>query len=72
MMQVIFAEVWWIGTAEENPTEQQLPMPAELQTEKLHEEAAYQLPGASFVQNAVRVAIYRVASKYFDAISLSL
>lgn len=46
MRQVVFAEVWWIGTAVENPSEQQMPMPAELQTVKLHDESVYQLPGA--------------------------
>ncbi|KAL3136823.1 hypothetical protein ABBQ38_005535 [Trebouxia sp. C0009 RCD-2024] len=28
---IVFPEVHWIGTAEENPTEKELPMPAELQ-----------------------------------------
>lgn len=44
---MVFAESWWIGTAEENPEEKQLPMPPELQMEKLHDEAEVLPPGAA-------------------------
>lgn len=34
--QVVFSEVQWVGTKEQNPEERPLPMPVELQDTKLH------------------------------------
>uniref|UniRef100_A0A7S3QK99 DNA-binding protein RHL1 n=1 Tax=Dunaliella tertiolecta TaxID=3047 RepID=A0A7S3QK99_DUNTE len=33
---IVFSESWWVGTAEENPEERQLPLPAELSTNTIH------------------------------------
>ncbi len=35
-VQLVFSEAWWVGSKEENPEERRLPMPPELQAEKLH------------------------------------
>lgn len=35
-LQVVFSEVQWVGTKEQNPEERPLPMPVELQDTKLH------------------------------------
>jgi hypothetical protein len=29
-IQIVFSEAWWVGTKEDNPQEQQLPLPPEL------------------------------------------
>eukprot|EP00967_Tisochrysis_lutea_P125332 scaffold210604_cov17-Tisochrysis_lutea.AAC.1 len=34
--RIVFSESWWVGTAEENPEERQLPLPAELSTNTIH------------------------------------
>ena len=44
--QVVFSEAWWVGTKAENPEERQLPMPLEMQTTKIHDEAECDLLGA--------------------------
>ena len=41
LMQIVFPEAHWIGTKDENPTEKQLPMPAELQLAVQHEKYAF-------------------------------
>ena len=40
-MQIVFPEAHWVGTKEDNPTEKQLPMPAELQLAVQHEKYAF-------------------------------
>ena len=39
--QIVFSEAWYIGTAEENPSEARLPMPAELFSAKVHAKYAF-------------------------------
>lgn len=34
--QLVFSESWWVGTKEENPSEERLPLPPELQMEQVH------------------------------------
>ncbi|KAL0055087.1 hypothetical protein WJX82_006875 [Trebouxia sp. C0006] len=38
---IIFPEAHWVGTREENPTEKELPMPAELQSAVIHEKYSF-------------------------------
>ncbi|KAA6416527.1 MAG: DNA-binding RHL1 [Trebouxia sp. A1-2] len=38
---IIFPEAHWVGTREENPTEKELPMPAELQSAVKHEKYSF-------------------------------
>ena len=40
-LQIIFPEAHWVGTREENPTEKELPMPAELQSAVKHEKYSF-------------------------------
>lgn len=37
---VVFSEVWWVGSAEENPEERRLDMPAALLERRVHQEPA--------------------------------
>lgn len=37
----MFPEAFWIGTKEENPSEKQLPMPAELQSAVQHQKYSF-------------------------------
>lgn len=41
LMQIVFSDAWWVGTAEENPQENQLPMPQELNTTTVHKDYDY-------------------------------
>jgi len=44
--QVVFSEAWWVGTKAENPEERRLPMPAEVEHAKIHDEADCEWLGA--------------------------
>lgn len=46
-MQIVFPEAHWIGTKEENPTEAQLPMPAELQIAVQHTKYSFAVDAGS-------------------------
>lgn len=47
LLQIVFSESWWVGAAEENPEERQLPLPEELSTATLHKDYDYAY-GASY------------------------
>ncbi len=43
VMQIVFSEAFWVGLKEENPQENRLPLPQELQNDKIHEKYSFTL-----------------------------
>lgn len=41
-MQVVFSDVWWIGSKEDNPEEKKLQLPSFLAERKIHEDVAFE------------------------------
>ena len=63
--QIIFPEAHWVGTKEENPTEMELPMPAELQSTVKHEKYVFGSDANQTGETHVQSAVHCPSSKWW-------